>query len=132
MRPIGKTRQDLPPHQQTMTAGQMRHRITLQVPTEAADTAGQPIPSWADNSTVWGSYQQTGGSEVVVGEQTRSFITGTVTVRANTVFTPKRRLKINGSGLTNLIVNISAVQPPDPDSGLQLLIVEQPADGIVQ
>ena len=124
--------QDLPPHQTTKTAGQLRHRITLQTPTESADSGGQPIPSWADSSTVWGQYEQTGGSEVLVGEQVRSFIQGMVTIRANSSFIAKKRLKINGSGLTDLIVNISAVQPPDPDSGLQLLVVEQPSTGIVQ
>lgn len=133
MRPRDKTRQDLPPHQQTTTAGELRHRITLQTPTEAADTAGQMVPTWADTTTVWGKYTQTGGSELVIGEQTRSLITGTVEVRTNTAFsTPKLRLKINGSGLTDLIVNIAAILPPDPDSGLQMLMVEQPATGIVQ
>ncbi len=133
MRPIDKTRQDLPPHQTTKTAGDLRHRITLQKPTEAADDAGQPIPTWSDVTTVWGCYEQTGGGEVVVGEQVRSFIQGMVTIRANPAFsTPKRRLKINGSGLVNLIVNISAIQPQDPNSGLQTLIVEQPATGITQ
>jgi len=100
----------------------------LQVPTDAADTAGQMVPTWADHSTVWGDYRITGGAEVVVGEQTRSVLTGTVTIRANSAFnTAKKRLKVNGSGLTDVIVNVSAVLPPDPDSGLQMLMVEQPA-----
>jgi len=134
MRPRDKTRQDLPPHRTTKTAGDLRHRITLQAPTDAADSAGQMIPDWADTETiVWGLYEQTGGSEVQVGEQVRSFITGMVTIRANSAFsTPKMRLKVNGSGLTNLIVNVTAIMPPDPDSGLQAIMVEQPATGITQ
>jgi len=115
-----------------ITAGDLRYRATIQVPTEAADTAGQPIPSWSDHSTVWCLYEQTGGAEIVVGEQVRSTISGTVTARANPAFAAKRRLKINGSGLVDLIVNIAAVHAPDPHTGFQVIVVEQPSTGIVQ
>ena len=75
---------------------------------------------------------KTGGAEIVVGEQVRSIISGTVTARANPAFAAKRRLKINGSGLVDLIVNIAAVHSPDPNTELQTIIGTQPAEGIVQ
>lgn len=115
-----------------ITIGDLRHRATIQVPTDAPDTAGQILPTWADHSTVWALFEPTGGTEIVVGEQVRSIITGTVTARANPAFSPKRRLKVNGSGLTDLVLNIAAVNAPNPHTGFQVLVVEQPSTGIIQ
>ena len=41
-------------------------------------------------------------------------------------------LLINGSGLTDLVVNIVAVHSPDPNTGMQMVNVAQPSDGITQ
>lgn len=113
-------------------AGQLRHRITIQQMTEVLDTARQPIPTWSDLDTVWGLFEQTGGFEASgSGEQVRSIITGIVTIRGYPGLTPKMRLKVSGYQVTDLIVNIGSVPFPDPSTGMQVLMVKQPEEGVV-
>lgn len=115
----------------TTSSGRLRHRVTIQRATETADAAGQPIPSWTDLATVWGDYQSSTGVEISPGEQVRSVVNGSVTIRRYDGITPKDRLKVNGWGVTDLILGIDAVQPPDPGTGMQTLLVSQPEAGQV-
>lgn len=114
------------------TTGKLRHRVTIQTINATDDTAGQPIPDWDDVDTVWGCYEATGGIESVSGEQVRSIISGIVTIRRYDGLTPKHRLKVNGWGIVDLVLNIAAVHPPDPNTGLQTIAVRQPEEEIVQ
>lgn len=54
-------------------AGQLRHRITLQVSTTTRDDYGGTIQTWADVATVWASVdplsptQMVGAKEFIAG-----------------------------------------------------------------
>jgi len=114
-----------------MVAGRLRYRATFQSPAETADGTGQPIPAWVDGSTVWADYIPEGATEREVGGQVRSVVMGVVQVRRLDGVTPKWRIKISGNGVSDLILNIVTVEPPDPISGLQTLLVMQPEAGLV-
>lgn len=123
----------LPGYTRSKTAGDLRHRITIQTATETLDTANQPIPGWNDVDKVWGEYERMSGFETeAAGDQIRSIALGVVTIRKYDGITPKMRLKVNGHGLVNVVLNIVSVGHPDPTSGLMGINVREPEPEIVQ
>ena len=46
-----------------MSAGELRHRVTIQWPTKAADEAGGFSTTWADLATVWAAIEPLSGRE---------------------------------------------------------------------
>lgn len=46
-----------------MRGGSLRSRITIQIWEENPGTTGEPIATWSDFTTVWGSLIPFGGSE---------------------------------------------------------------------
>jgi SPP1 family predicted phage head-tail adaptor len=62
-------------------AGGMRHRVTLQVMSEAQDSVGQPIQSWADVGTFWANVREMSGREAVTARQLNAELTHAVTMR---------------------------------------------------
>lgn len=109
------------------TAADLRDRVTVQAIAETADAAGQPIPAWTDEATVWGLYEPLGGVEAEgAGGQVRATVTGRVWVRYRTGLSPKKRLVVNGYGCSDLTLNITAVMRPDPETGLVVLLVREP------
>lgn len=115
-----------------MTAGQMRDRVTFQAKTETpADGVGQPASTWVDGDTVWGRYEPASGQEIEVGNQVRMVVSGKVTILRYDGLTSKMRLKLNGWGVTNRVLNIAAVMRPETD-GSQTLLVAEPEAGQVE
>lgn len=109
------------------TAADLRDRVTVQAPTKVRDAAGQPIPGWADEATVWGLYEPTGGTEVEgAGMQARATVTGRVWLRRRDGLTAEKRLVVSGYGLAAVTLNIAAVMRPDPETGLMILLVREP------
>jgi SPP1 family predicted phage head-tail adaptor len=107
------------------SVGKLSHRIGIQEATEAADETGQMIQTWTTVRTVWGRYEGTGGREVLSGEQIKEVVTGTVTVRRGMGITADNRLLINGRGLSNLVVQVAGVLPPETDMDRQMILVSQ-------
>lgn len=91
-----------------MRAGQLRHRITAQTVTTAADAAGQPIETWAD----WlisepAELIETGGAETLRGQQIDATATHLVRVRYRAAWqdSGERRRIVFGAriiGVTNV------------------------------
>lgn len=110
-----------------MTAAGLPHRITIQSLTEARNAAGQPIPTWATETTVWGRFDAQGAVETDgVGMQVRATVAGTVSVRRVDGLTEKKRLVVNGYGITDMTLNIVGVRPPDPMTGEIVMLVRRP------
>lgn len=61
--------------------GQLRHRIDLQAPTDAADSYGQPARSWSTYGTVWAQIEPAGGGEGAVANEQQITATHTITIR---------------------------------------------------
>lgn len=85
--------------------GAMRHRCTIQQPTETLDSAGQPIVSWAtyvvDEPCEW---QDTGGFESMRGRQLEAGTRAVFRVRYRSGYTVKMRVTFNGEtyGITSI------------------------------
>lgn len=62
-------------------AGRLRHRVSIQSPTEVRDSFGGVTLAWATAATVWGRVENVGGSEQWAGDTVRAGGSGTVTIR---------------------------------------------------
>lgn len=81
------------------TAANMRHRITLQTATEAADGAGQMVQTWANTLTGEpADYTPTIGGEVLRGKQVEAGISAVFIVRfRESTYTPQQRIVFDGT-----------------------------------
>lgn len=48
-----------------LSAGSLRHRVTLQQLTGSQDAIGQPVPTWVDVATVWADVRYLNGIETL-------------------------------------------------------------------
>lgn len=64
-----------------MRAGQLRHRLQIQEPTETALQSGEKAQTWATIATVWGRIEPLSGKELWEAQQTRATISHKITVR---------------------------------------------------
>jgi SPP1 family predicted phage head-tail adaptor len=53
-----------------MIIGKLRHRLTLQSPTETRGATGEVLVAYSTDSTVWGSLRPLTGREVSASNQT--------------------------------------------------------------
>lgn len=78
-----------------MRAGPLRHRVTIQAPLSASQSAtGREVPTWGDVYTCWASIAPLTGREYFVAQQTQMELTHEVTLRFTTAISlrPKMRL----------------------------------------
>ena len=75
-------------------AGQLDRRVTIQQATFAQNGMGEPIATWADVATVWGSFTPLAGREPFVSDQLAAFQQARFTLRyrSDVTLTPKMRL----------------------------------------
>lgn len=92
------------------SSGMMRHRITLQSPTETLDEAGQTVRGWT--STLTGEpadYMPTIGGEVIRGKQVEAGVSAVFTVRYRAGFyDPTKQILFDGT--TYGIVHVKPVE----------------------
>jgi len=85
-------------------AGTLRHRVTLQEPSDVPDGAGGFSRSWQDVASLRADIQPAGGTERLHGLQLQWRVTHRVILRYRTGVTTAMRLVYNGRAL-----NIRAV-----------------------
>ena len=62
----------------------LRHRVEIQVATEAADVLGDMIPTWKTVATRWGSVNPLSGKELFDARKVKSNVTHRVVIRGYT------------------------------------------------
>lgn len=62
-------------------AGKLRHRITIQKPTDAIDTFGHRLKNWIDVATVWAEVRPVGSNERLIAFQMQSGQTHVIKTR---------------------------------------------------
>jgi SPP1 family predicted phage head-tail adaptor len=75
-----------------MRAGRLRHRVSIQAPSETLDDFGEADLSWATDSTVWASIEPISGNERFSSDQVTAELTHRVFIRYLTGLTPRKRL----------------------------------------
>jgi SPP1 family predicted phage head-tail adaptor len=84
----------------------MRHRVTIQQPTEVQDEYGQPIVTWNNwIASEPAEFKPTGGTESMRGEQLEANVKGIFRVRYRSGYTTQMKVIYNGTSYGILYVN---------------------------
>lgn len=78
-----------------MQAGQLRHRITIETPTEV-NTNGSLSSTWATLATVWAAVEPLTGREYFQTQQSQSTVSTRIRIRNRTDVTPQMRVLFDG------------------------------------
>jgi SPP1 family predicted phage head-tail adaptor len=62
-------------------AGQLRRRVSLQRPTTAQDSYGEPVTTWVTAATVWASAEPLDGRELFAAQAVHAKLTRRFVVR---------------------------------------------------
>ena len=91
-----------------MRAGKLRHRVTIQSRTVAADTVGHPVETWATLASVSADILPMGGAEPFHSDQFDARVSHDITIRYRTDVTPNMRVVWGSKTL-----DVEAVMDPD-------------------
>jgi len=108
-----------------LQAGQLRHRVTIQVASEARNSHGEMIQTWAaiDRGTVWAMIERAGGTEQLVNSQTQAIATHKLTLRyRNLTITNEHRILFNSR-----VFNIVSVENIDERNVVYELMCQEVA-----
>jgi SPP1 family predicted phage head-tail adaptor len=108
-----------------MRAGNLRHRITIQQASEAQDTHGQAITTWATYLTAWAEISPLRGRELFAAQETHSEINTRIRLRYRPGVTAKMRV-VYGSLVYNILAPLNI---GSRDRELQLMCSEGVNDG---
>lgn len=76
-----------------MKAGDLRHRITIEQPTETQSESGDVTQTWSELATVWAGIVPVGGSESWRAQQANPLLSHQITIRWLAGVTSKMRVK---------------------------------------
>lgn len=79
-----------------MNPGELRHRITIQQPTEIKDQYKRPVTGWADFAMVWAAVEPLRGREYLLAQNTNTELTVRVRIRYLKGVTPGMRVLYGG------------------------------------
>lgn len=108
-----------------MRAGRLRHRITIQSATEAQDSHGQAIDTWATYLTAWAEIAPLSGRELFAAQETHSEISTRIRLRYREGVTAKMRV-LHGSTVYNILAPLNI---ETKDRELQLMCSDGVIDG---
>ena len=75
-----------------MRAGTLRHKVIIQVGTEAQDGFGGVTLTWATFATVWAAIEPISGKEFFDSQQVNAEVTTRIRIRYLASVTPKMRV----------------------------------------
>lgn len=104
----------------TLTAGQLRHRVTLQTRTDAQDDFGEAVPTWGDLATVWGLVEPLTGREREQAEGLESTVDHRITIRHRADLDARARAQYNGRTF-----EFVAVYPDEVNARTTIMAVEK-------
>ena len=107
-----------------MQAGKMRHRITIQQATTAADTYGQPIETWSTYAERWASIEPIRGREYWDAHQVNAEVTTRIRIRSLSGVTPKMRVSWN----SQIFDIVSVIHVEQRNRETQLMCTERVGD----
>jgi len=86
-----------------MQAGKLRHRVTIEQPTETQDAYGSVVQSWATLATVWAAIEPVTGRErfATTGDVRYAENEVHIRIRYRDDITPKMRV-VHGSDVYNI------------------------------
>ena len=79
-----------------MRIGVLRHRISLQEKTQAANAYGEPVEDWTTTKTVWGSVEPLRGNEYLSGRALSQVVDTRIRIRYYPDVSSEWRVTWNG------------------------------------
>ena len=107
---------------ETIAAGDLDKRVTLQVASESVDAGGygDPTPTWTDVKKIWANFNDGTSREFFRAQQVYPILTHLVTIRYRADVTVKHRLKygtrvfniagVTNPGLHNVLLRLACVE----------------------
>jgi len=95
-----------------ITAGELKHRVSIQSESTAVDSYGEPTGVWSTDSTVWASVKPRSANEQDTGDGQTGVVTTSIIMRYTEDASPKKRLVgflVSASGCTIKITDASAI-----------------------
>jgi len=105
-------------------AGKLSKRITIQTPTETADSYGEPDLSWSSYHECWASIEPVSGRELVASQQTQAMVSHLVRIRYKAGVTPRMRVKYMKDGTARYFGIGSVVNVDERNEEMQLACSE--------
>jgi SPP1 family predicted phage head-tail adaptor len=103
-----------------MRAGQLRHRITIEQPTQAKNSIGEVVLTWSTFSTVWAAIEPAAGSTYYAANQLDARVDGRVRIRYRSDLLPTMRIKFGD----RIFIIVSIIQPQENHRELHLMYTE--------
>lgn len=75
-----------------MRAGELRHRVTIQISTEPQNTYGEGVPIWTTFDNVWAAIEPLSGREYWAAQQENAEVNTRIRIRNKQGITPKMRV----------------------------------------
>ena len=104
-----------------ITAGELKHRVSIQSESTAVDSYGEPTGSWSTDSTVWASVKPRSANEQETGDGQTGVVTISVIMRYTSDASPKKRL-LFGSHVLGII---SVINVDERNEHLELICQEE-------
>lgn len=96
-----------------LSAGDLRHRITVRRATEIKTDTGGYRTDWCDYTELWAEVTALDGREVVMDQVLQGISVYRVRIRYRTDLTPDDQLRSAGSCFGGRDVNIRSIADPD-------------------
>ena len=103
-----------------MKAGQLKHRIVIEKPTQVKNAIDEVILTWSTFCTVWAAIEPATGQSYYAANQLESKVDGRVRIRYRADLEPTMRIKF-GDRILNII---SIVHPQENHRELHLMYSE--------
>lgn len=102
-----------------LQAGKLRHRVTIETPTEAQDAYGEPVKTWRaiPDGECWARKEDLSGRELFQAQQISAEITTQFTIRHRTDIDARMSIRDGQQ-----FYHIKSVQDPDGLSERLLLL----------
>lgn len=86
-------------------AGKLNRLVAIQTKTTTYNSTGEPIDTWADESTVWAEIITTGGGEFYAAQKMYAQTTAVIRVRYTASITVLQRVRYGTRYFSILAVN---------------------------
>ena len=103
-----------------MRAGKLRHRVTIESPSESQSDSGEVTSTWAAIATVWAAVEPLSGRERLAAEQAGAEVAVRVRMRYVAGVTPTCRI-LHG---TRYLEIAAVIDPAERGAELELLCRE--------
>jgi SPP1 family predicted phage head-tail adaptor len=103
-----------------MRAGLLRHRVTIEAPTETQNEFGEPVAGWKPFIEAWASREDLAGRETFQAQQVSAEVTTRFWLRYVDGITAKMRLISDG-----VVYNVHSVADPDGRRRALVLLAER-------